>query len=67
MPNTGFSISNCFSFHTYLKDEVQAALRELKRPEGVLLLISYNKELTANSWSRKYRGGTSGQAETDYG
>jgi hypothetical protein len=30
----------------------------------VLLLIGCNKELTANSWYRKYKGGTSRQRGT---
>lgn len=52
-PITRFSTYKCLPFLTCLKAK--------RVPDAVLQLIDCNRDLSANSWGRKYEGGASKQ------
>ena len=61
-PTLGFLFGKYLSFLTFLKASKQ------RHGSGVVsLLIGFNKELKANSWARKYEGGTSREKRVNRG
>lgn len=68
-PKTGFIFVNICPFMPVQRwSEILHCLRQSKGYSGmVILLTSYNKDLTAKSRGRKYEGRTSGQMEVMQG